>query len=61
MPNATPATPSRVLLNERLCKQLIQEYYRRIYGGERPKVVLHGLIHEVYAQGVTAGRSGGVR
>lgn len=54
MPNATPATPPRVLLNERLCKQLIQSYFRRIYAGERPRVVLHALLHEVYAQGAAA-------
>lgn len=57
MPNDTLATPPRVLLNERLCKQLINEFHRRTFGGERPRVVLHALLHEVYAQGVAAGRS----
>ena len=55
MPNETPATPSRVLLNEGLCKQLIQRYFSQVYGGARPRVVLHALLHEVYAQGVAAG------
>lgn len=55
MPIETPATPSRVMLNERLCKQLIQRYFSLIYSGERPRVALHALLHEVYAQGVAAG------
>lgn len=58
MPNENQATPSCVLLNEGLLKQLINEYFRRIYTGERTKVVLHALLHQVYAQGVAAGRRG---
>lgn len=58
MPNATPATPPRVLLNERLCKQLIQEFYRQIHAGGRPRVILHAMLHEVYAQGVEAATAG---
>lgn len=56
MQNAIQAAPPSALLNEGLCKQLIAQYYRRIYSGERAKVVLHALLHEVYAQGVVAGR-----
>lgn len=58
MPIETPATPPRVLLNERLCKQLIQRYFSQIYSGTRPRVVLHALLHEVYAQGVAVGARG---
>lgn len=58
MPQATPATPPRVMLNEGLCKQLIQRYFSQIYSGERPRVVLHALLHEVYAQGAAAGARG---
>lgn len=45
------------VLNEGLCKTLISKYFRRTQrGGERQAVVLHELIHEVYAQGHQAGR-----
>lgn len=56
--NATPAAPARALLNEGLLKQLINEFYRRLRAGEQVKVVLHSLLHEVYAQGVAAGLKG---
>lgn len=47
------------LLNEHLCKQLIAAFYRRVRNGEKRAVVLHSLLHEVYAQGVAAGRREG--
>jgi hypothetical protein len=50
------AAPTGALLNEGLCKQLIKEFYRRVKGGEKMGVVLHALLHTVYAHGVTAGQ-----
>lgn len=45
------------LLNERLCKQLVAEYFRRTQrGNEKPAVVLRELMQTTYAQGVTAGQ-----
>lgn len=56
--NAPPAAHSRAMLNEGLTKQLIAEFHRRIRSGERPRAVLHSLLHTVYAQGVAAGHKG---
>jgi hypothetical protein len=46
------------LLNERLCKQLVAEYFHRTKRGhEKQAVVLRELMHIIYAQGHQAGRS----
>lgn len=39
------------VLNERLTKQLIRRYQSQVRSGIKPAVVLHALLHEVYAQG----------
>lgn len=44
-----PATAP--MLNERLTKQLIRRYQSQVRSGIKPAVVLHALLHEVYAQG----------
>lgn len=44
------------LLNERLCKQLIAAFFRRVRNGEKIAVILHSLLHEVFAQGVAVGK-----
>ena len=53
------AAPKGAMLNEGLLKQLISEFQRRVHTGERVRVVLHSLLHTVYAQGVAAGKREG--